>query len=116
MVCAEWESKYHSSTGKFPNTAHDWAAIFAAMPKTSSPRAYRRQFCQRVRAIRESLGLTEAELAEKLGISRDRLHSYERETLMPHHLIASLADISGFSVWYILTGKADSREPKSTND
>ena len=55
----------------------------------------------RMREIRGKLGMTQAELAEKLDIDEKRLSDYENGNLVPSSVIQDLTRISGFSPSYI---------------
>ena len=64
----------------------------------------------RLRFLREKIKLTQEELAEKIGIKRDRYAKYETgENPVPGNLIVKLADLFQVSTDYLL-GKSD--DPK----
>jgi transcriptional regulator with XRE-family HTH domain len=56
---------------------------------------FRTVFCARVRALRIAQGMTQAEMAEALGIGGEAYRSYESRALMPHHLVEAFARITG---------------------
>lgn len=67
----------------------------------------RREICQRTRALREARGLTQAQVAENLGIGEEAYRKYEKRSPLPHHLLARFAILVGSSVSYIITGKPE---------
>jgi transcriptional regulator with XRE-family HTH domain len=54
---------------------------------------------------REKLGLTQGELAERLGIHRVSQSNYERGATSPDVKYLAKADEIGIDVYYVLTGK-----------
>ncbi len=60
---------------------------------------------QRIRALRKKNHVTQAEMAEQLGISRRTYANYERGVhAMPAEVLAGIADMFGSSLDY-LTGR-----------
>jgi transcriptional regulator with XRE-family HTH domain len=62
------------------------------------PRPHREQrleFNRRLKALRTSRGLTQVEMAEKLGIERDAYAKYESRSMMPPIYIGPAAEIFG---------------------
>lgn len=49
--------------------------------------AYRVAFVERTRKVREDSGLSASDAASLLGITYDLYRKYEKNTVMPHHLI-----------------------------
>jgi len=74
--------------------------------RKKSPKKYKNEFCLRLRVIRESCGYTQEEFAKLLGISRDTYSKYEYRSLLPHHLIPVVCELSGHDPWFLLTGKS----------
>jgi transcriptional regulator with XRE-family HTH domain len=71
----------------------------------------RTRFGERLAAARELAGLTQVQLAEKLGTAQSNVASWERETvaLRPEQLTA-IADALNVSADYLL-GRPDARQP-----
>jgi DNA-binding transcriptional regulator YiaG len=61
-------------------------------------------FCGRVRAAREACGMTQAEMARRLEVSRSAYQRYETRTPLPHHLIDEFAEITGVDIKDLLSG------------
>lgn len=77
------------------------------MAKDTTPAQYRKAFCARLKAIREATGLSQKDFAkEYFGLERDKYAKYETRSLLPHHLISVLSDLTGHDTYFILTGKA----------
>lgn len=64
-------------------------------------------FGQRLRDLRKQAGYTQAELAEKVGMSQYTISNYEQEARQPPlELLVQLADVLGTSTDYLL-GRVD---------
>jgi len=77
---------------------------------------YRRAILARIKLLREAAGLSQEEMAEKLKVPLDRYRKYESRSPLPIYLIEPFAEIVGYSVTFIVTGKgvtADSALPYS---
>lgn len=61
----------------------------------------------RIRILREKAGLTQTELAEKIGVSKQTLYKYENDiiTNIPSDKIEAIATVTGFSPEYIMGWK-----------
>lgn len=59
----------------------------------------------RIRSLREQAGLSQKELADKLGISRVAVTKYESGESTPARRLKVIADIFGVSVDYLLRGE-----------
>lgn len=67
---------------------------------------------KRIAALRKSRGLSQAELAQRLGISRGRLANYEQGQREPDFATMSeIAKFFGVSIDYLVTGKEPDRTP-----
>lgn len=75
------------------------------MPKRTTPADYKREFIQRLRMIRGAAGLTQEEFSKKLDIARDTYAQYESRSLLPHHLIFKVCELTGHDCLFILTGR-----------
>lgn len=70
----------------------------------------------RLRFLREKIKLTQEELAEKIGIKRDRYAKYETgENPVPGNLIVKLSDLFQVPTDYLL-GKSDDPKLKQVID
>jgi DNA-binding XRE family transcriptional regulator len=74
--------------------------------RTPSREPFRRAFLARTKLLRESVGLSQSEMAQKLGVPLDRYRKYETRSPMPLFLIEPFAAIVGYSVTFIVTGRA----------
>jgi transcriptional regulator with XRE-family HTH domain len=52
-------------------------------------------FCARIRAARRARGLSQADVAQALGISRAAYTRYETHTPLPHHLVLDFVELTG---------------------
>jgi hypothetical protein len=75
-------------------------------PKPSTtPAAYVRAFCQRVRASRVRSGKPPREMAQLLGVPKDTYHRYETRTLLPLYLLERFCRITDEDLQWLVTGK-----------
>jgi len=63
--------------------------------------------CQRIKRIRIDMGLTRGKLGERIGCSEAQIQQYEERSPLPHRYIARFCLLTGFSPWYLLTGRPD---------
>lgn len=76
------------------------------MSRRTTPAAYKKAFLARTKAVREAAGLTQEQVANRLGLAgRDYYSIYERRTMLPHEYIAPFADLCRTSCHFLLTGK-----------
>ena len=75
---------------------------------------YQREFCQRLKAVRERANYSQTDFAAKLGLPRDTYAKYETRSLLPHDLIGEVARLTGRHPFFILTGADDAKEPPPT--
>ena len=60
-------------------------------------------FAERIRFLRQSKGLNQVELAEKLGISKQSVSNWENENIAPSiDMLVKIADFFGVSTDYLL--------------
>lgn len=76
-----------------------------------TPAQYKKAFCTRLKSIREATGLNQDDFAKQLGIKRDTYAKYESRSLLPHHLIPRVCEITGHDCWFVLTGQPGSKAP-----
>lgn len=69
-----------------------------------APSDFARRFCDRVRRAREARGLTQAEMAQALGIRLKTYEKYETRSPLRHHLIEPFAAITGTEVERLFEG------------
>jgi transcriptional regulator with XRE-family HTH domain len=58
----------------------------------------------RLRACRAALGLTQREVAERIGVTRRSVWGWENGLAMPRESLPALAELYGRSVAWLLTG------------
>lgn len=77
--------------------------------KKEHPReeAYRRAITARLQLLRNSMGKSQPQMAEALGVPLDRYRKYETRTPLPGYLIEPLSVLTGYSVTFIVTGRGD---------
>lgn len=63
------------------------------------------RFIARVRDLRRQAGWTQAGIAEALSVHRGTWQRYERNRLLPFHLIEDFAAHVGRSIEYVVTGR-----------
>ncbi|UCH63245.1 MAG: helix-turn-helix domain-containing protein [Fidelibacterota bacterium] len=60
---------------------------------------------ERISAIRRSANMNQAELGEKVGLSRQMINAYENErTLPPMYMIEKISNLFEINPWWILYG------------
>lgn len=62
---------------------------------------------ERIRKIREDMRIGRAEMAKAIGCSVENLAKYETRSPLPIDLIEPFCLFTGYSPWYLLTGKPD---------
>ena len=78
-------------------------------PKATKPAPH---FGKRMAAFRSARGLSQAQLGEALGISRDMVAYYERTSPNPSlEIVQKVADFFGVSVGELLNDTGKSRKP-----
>lgn len=61
------------------------------------------EFSERVRILREEKGMSQAELAKRLGVHRSIISAYENQTRLPSiQMLSSLAYFFNVSIEYLL--------------
>jgi DNA-binding XRE family transcriptional regulator len=68
---------------------------FVPMSSPDLEAAFNAAFRARVRAARKAQGMTQADMARLLGISRASYARYETRTLLPLHLVEEFVEITG---------------------
>lgn len=60
---------------------------------------------ERIRTIRYGVKITQSELGEKLGVTRQTINSYENERMVPPtYVIDRISDLFGINPWWLLYG------------
>lgn len=79
----------------------------------SMPREFREGIRARLKLVRESLGLDQEEMAKELGVNRETYAKWETRpsSTIPMHLVPKVVEISGYELWWFMTGKAPSTDP-----
>lgn len=78
------------------------------MGRGTSPLKFKLEFCRRVKAAREFRRMSQSEVAAELGVEVNTYSTYERRTLLPHHLIPKACATLGVPAEYFFG--ADARE------
>lgn len=74
-------------------------------------------FSKKLKAIRKDLGLTQEALAEKMGVTRASIGSYEEGRATPHYtFLVEFADLAGIAIDEILRGQTPKIKPGKTYD
>lgn len=89
-----------------PVTKNSPPPTMARMSKTATPRKFREQFCERLRAARIAAGYSEgADFARALGILPNTYAKYETRSYLPNHLIPKVCELLDIEIDYLFTGK-----------
>lgn len=70
---------------------------------------------KRLRKLREEMGLSQGELAKKLGISRTAYVKYETGESKPMRKLQELSDLFNVSIDYLLGNDIESKEKPNDN-
>jgi transcriptional regulator with XRE-family HTH domain len=70
---------------------------------------FKRKFLARTRELRDLRGLTQDEMATALDVSPSAYRKYETRTMLPHPYIERFAILVGRDVFYVITGKSNTR-------
>jgi transcriptional regulator with XRE-family HTH domain len=65
-------------------------------PLSSS--VFRAVFCARIKSLRQASGMTQAEMADILGVGAEAYRTYESRVPLPHHLIEQFARVTGIDI------------------
>jgi transcriptional regulator with XRE-family HTH domain len=71
---------------------------------------YRSAITARLQLLRKAMGKSQPEMAEALGVPLDRYRKYETRTPLPGYLIEPLAELTGYSVHFIVTGRGSAAD------
>lgn len=88
-----------------PHDCHAWRRYNLSVSNLMTPSEYEELFIARVKALRESKGLTAAQMATALDIPAERYRKYESRSPLPHGLVERFALIVGVSVDFLMTGR-----------
>lgn len=71
------------------------------------------EFYERLKAVRENMGMKQNEAAKKIGVKNNTLSSYESGDRQPdYNTLIKLADLYGVSVEYLLRGQEPPKSDK----
>lgn len=70
-----------------------------------APSRYRADLCSRVKAARESVNVSQQEMASMLGTSQVTYSKWEVRSAIPHHHVGLFCRITDSDPWYLLTGE-----------
>ena len=97
---------------KMPSDCGNEIGQTVPMAKSVTPPAFKRAFTANTRAARKLAGLTQAQMAQRLGIGgQDDYKPFEGRSLLPHRLIPLFCQICGIQPNDLFTGQI----PKSQN-
>ncbi len=74
--------------------------------------AYQKAFFAKVKFARHGAGYTAPEMAELLGISKDKYYRYESRHMMRHDLIPVFCDVTKTDVIKLMSPPASTRKIK----
>lgn len=82
------------------------------MPPIVQDHEFRVQFGQRLKALRKQKGLTQKDLAERVGVRQAQLNKYEGGTNAPAlEKVVELAEVLDVTVDYLLSGDQSAPKP-----
>lgn len=58
------------------------------------PSKFKAAFHARIKLARQGAGLTQEEIAQRMGIRQDKYAKYETRSLMPHHLLSRFSELT----------------------
>ena len=85
-------------------TIHPATAAPDVPMESETPAASVQAVARRLREARKATGLTQAEVARRIGVNRRALHEWEAGTWQPHRHIPDLAEVYGVSPTFLLFG------------
>ncbi len=75
-----------------------------ARRRPSTPKQYRDAFIERVKSARIMSTKSKQAIADELKVPLDTYRTWEKRTLLPHHMIIPFCEATGTDPWMILTG------------
>jgi DNA-binding XRE family transcriptional regulator len=75
---------------------------------------YVKEFCARVKRLRQQSMMSQAQMASLLGVSQHAYEKYETRTLLPHRLMPRFAAIVKVDIDYLVTGLRAPGKPKKS--
>lgn len=91
-----------------PKVSHDSSKTLAhdcPMADDTAKSAYKARFIARVRWARAARSMTQAEMAELLGIKQDKYKQYETRSYLPHDLVPRFILAAGIDWAWLFTEK-----------
>lgn len=92
-----------------PVTVSGIPRTISPMGKASTPTAFKKEFCQRLKAARIMAGYEQAEFAKELGLLPNTYNKYETRSLLPHYLIPQACEILGIDPSVLFVGPREAR-------
>jgi DNA-binding XRE family transcriptional regulator len=78
------------------------------MTEAETEAQFRQLFTRRVKDARESAGMKQLQIAELLGIPRDKYKHYEGRSLLPHYLVGRFFMLCRVDPAWLMTGRVRS--------
>jgi DNA-binding transcriptional regulator YiaG len=75
------------------------------MTEAETEAQFRQLFTRRVKDARESAGMKQWQIAELLGIPREKYKHYEGRSLLPHYLVGRFCMLCRVDPAWLMTGK-----------
>lgn len=86
---------------------------YSREPEVMSKKSYDKGFIRRIRVARESAGLSQKEMAEKLKVKTNTYSKYESHIMMPHFLLPSFASFTGVTLAYLFSMPSTPAQPRT---
>lgn len=104
-----WDNLSRQGKTTRPVTASRTQRTIRPMGKATTPTAFKKEFCQRLKAARIMAGLDQAEVAQELGLLLNTYNKYETRSLLPHYLIPRACEILGIEPDVLFLGPKEVR-------
>jgi DNA-binding XRE family transcriptional regulator len=104
-----WDNLSRQGSTTRPVTASPAGGTIRPMGKASTPTAFKKEFCQRLKAARIMAGIGQAEFAKELGLLLNTYNKYETRSLLPHYLIPRACEILGVDPAVLFLGVKEAK-------
>ena len=86
---------------------------YSREPEVMTKKSYDKGFIRRIRVARESAGLSQKEMAERLGVKTNTYSKYESHIMMPHFLLPTFAHVTGVTLTYLFSAPTTPARPET---